>query len=66
MDSHGGLIASAPDMVKFLQAYWMDGSERKPGQTASYVFFGSLPGSHTCIIQRPDGVNIAALFNQRR
>jgi CubicO group peptidase (beta-lactamase class C family) len=65
MDSHGGLIGTAPDLVRFLQAYWMDGSPRKPGQSATYNFFGSLPGTWTVIMQRPGGLSIAALFNQR-
>ena len=65
MDAHGGLIASAPDLVRFLDAYWMDGSPRKQGQSAQYVFFGSLPGTWSVVIQRPNGYNIAALFNQR-
>src|SRR5207237_3799977 len=63
MDSHGGVIASAPDLVKFLQAYWMDGSVRSAGSQNSW-FFGNLPGTFTFVIQRPDGVNIAVLFNQ--
>ncbi|HYV37659.1 MAG TPA: serine hydrolase [Gemmataceae bacterium] len=65
MDSHGGLIASAPDSVRFLQAYWMNGQPRKDGESAAYSFFGSLPGTWTMVVQRKDGVNIAALFNQR-
>jgi len=65
MDAHGGLIASAPDLVKFLDAYWMNGNPRKAGQSASYTFFGSLPGTWSVVIQRPDGVNMSALFNQR-
>jgi CubicO group peptidase (beta-lactamase class C family) len=65
MDAHGGLIASAPDLVRFLDAYWMDGSPRKMGESRTYSFFGSLPGTWSVVIQRADGVNIAALFNQR-
>ena len=56
MDAHGGLIASAPDLVRFLQAYWMDGQPRKNG-SQSNTFFGSLPGTWTMVVrQRPDGV----------
>jgi N-acyl-D-amino-acid deacylase len=65
MDAHGGLIASAPDLVRFGAAYWINGEPRKPGDKLQYVFFGSLPGTHTMLLQRPDGVVIAALFNQR-
>ncbi len=64
MDSHGGLIASAPDLTKFMDAYWMSGEPRKGGQ-ATYAFFGSMPGTWTMLLQRPDGFNVAALFNQR-
>ena len=38
---------------------------RKAGETASYTFFGSLPGTWAMVKQREDGVNLAALFNQR-
>jgi N-acyl-D-amino-acid deacylase len=65
MDAHGGLIASAPDLVRFLRAYWMSGEPRRSGQTFAYNFFGSLPGTWTVVVQRPDGVSYAALFNQR-
>ncbi len=64
MDAHGGLIASAPDLVRFLDAYWMNGQPRKGGNH-SFSFFGSLPGTWTVAIQRPDGLSIAAFFNQR-
>jgi CubicO group peptidase (beta-lactamase class C family) len=64
MDAHGGLIGSAPDLVRFLQGYLMDGRPRNGG-VASGLFFGSLPGTWTMILQRRDSVNIAALFNQR-
>ena len=64
MDSHGGLIASAPDLVRFLNAYWISGQPRK-GNGATYAFFGSLPGTFTLVMQQPNGLNLAALFNQR-
>jgi N-acyl-D-amino-acid deacylase len=65
MDSHGGLIASAPDLVRFGAAYWISGEPRKPKDRAEYTFFGSLPGTHSMLWQRADGIVIAALFNQR-
>jgi CubicO group peptidase (beta-lactamase class C family) len=64
MDSHGGLIASAPDLLRFLDAYWISG-ERRQGTGPEYVFFGSLPGTYTMAMQRPNGVNVVTLFNQR-
>jgi N-acyl-D-amino-acid deacylase len=65
MDAHGGLIASAEDLVRFMQAYWLDGRPRGPREVATYCSFGSLPGTFGMALQRADGVNIAVLFNQR-
>ncbi|HZL37539.1 MAG TPA: serine hydrolase [Tepidisphaeraceae bacterium] len=64
MDSHGGLIASAPDLARFLNAYWISGEPRQ-GNGQSWAFFGSLPGTFTLVQQQPNGINVAALFNQR-
>lgn len=67
MDSHGGLIASAADLVRFAQAYTADGEPRTSGSRLAgrAVAFGSLPGTFAMLLWRDDGVNIAALFNQR-
>ncbi len=43
----------------------VDGRPRKAGESASYTFFGSLPGTWVMVKQREDGVNLAVLFNQR-
>ena len=64
LDAHGGLIGSAPDLVRFLNAYRLDGTPAI-GKPSPGVFFGSLPGTFTMVLQRTDGVQIAALFNQR-
>lgn len=64
MDAHGGLIGSAPDLTRFLDAYYISGEPRKGGGQA-HLFFGSLPGTHSMVMQRPNGVNVVALFNQR-
>ncbi len=64
MDSHGGLIGSAPDLTKFMDAYWLNGEPRRGG-TSNYAAFGLLPGTWTLLLQRSDGVNVAVLFNQR-
>jgi CubicO group peptidase (beta-lactamase class C family) len=64
MDAHGGLIGSAPDLAKFLDAYWLNGQPRRGG-TGGSVFFGSIPGTWTMLLQRSDGLNVAVLFNQR-
>jgi CubicO group peptidase (beta-lactamase class C family) len=65
MDSHGGLIASAPDVARFLQAYGIDGQPRSGDNPGAGCFFGSLPGTFTMALGLPDGVSVVALFNQR-
>jgi CubicO group peptidase (beta-lactamase class C family) len=64
MDAHGGLIASAVDLTRFLDAYWVTGEPRR-GEARAYTHFGSLPGTFGMAMQRPNGVSVAALFNQR-
>jgi CubicO group peptidase (beta-lactamase class C family) len=63
MDSHGGLIGSAPDLARFLHVYTLDGLPRAGG-LVSGCFFGALPGTFVMALQRADGIEIAALFNQ--
>jgi CubicO group peptidase (beta-lactamase class C family) len=65
MDAHGGLIASAPALCQFLDAYFLDGNPRKPGEW-DYTFFGSLPGTTSMARERTDGWNVAVLLNNRR
>lgn len=66
MDAHGGLIASAPALCRFLEAYWISGEPRQAGQRADYTSFGSLPGTTAMARQRADGMNVAVLMNGRR
>jgi CubicO group peptidase (beta-lactamase class C family) len=66
MDSHGGLIASASALCRFMQAYWLSGQRRLPDQRQQWCFFGSLPGTTAMAQQRQDGVNVAILLNNRR
>jgi CubicO group peptidase (beta-lactamase class C family) len=66
MDAHGGLIASAPALCRFLQAYWISGEPRRPGQKEDWVSFGSLPGTTAMVRQREDGINVVVLCNGRR
>ncbi|HKI36973.1 MAG TPA: serine hydrolase [Gemmataceae bacterium] len=64
IDSHGGLTAPAADVARFLVAFALDGhpaGRHIPGGAA----FGSLPGTFTMALKRPDGVGIVVLFNQR-
>jgi N-acyl-D-amino-acid deacylase len=63
MDAHGGLIASSRDLVRFLDVYGISGEERG-GSRRAEVLLGRLPGTFTMLMQRPNGVNLAALFNQ--
>ncbi|HLX60747.1 MAG TPA: serine hydrolase [Planctomycetota bacterium] len=64
MDSHGALIASSPDLCKFMNAYWISGEPRK-GTGQSWVHFGSLPGTFSMASEYGNGVNVACIFNQR-
>jgi CubicO group peptidase (beta-lactamase class C family) len=66
LDANGGLIASAPALCQFLQVYWLTGDRRMPGERMNLTAFGSLPGTTAMVCQRPDGVNVAVLFNRRR
>nr|WP_255711580.1 serine hydrolase domain-containing protein [Pelosinus baikalensis] len=65
MDSYGGLIASAADLVKFSQKFWLRGLPRLPGQTGSVYIYGVLDGTYSCLWWRADGINVAILLNQR-
>jgi CubicO group peptidase (beta-lactamase class C family) len=66
MDAHGGIVTSSISLVKFGQAFWVNGDPRKPGESRGMVFFGSLPGTLSMLSQAPNGITIAVLFNQRR
>lgn len=65
-DSAGGLIASAPALVRFLQRYWLDGTPRRRGTRGNWIVFGSLPGTSAVARQLPSGVSYAVLMNARR
>lgn len=64
MDGAGGLVASAPALCAFMKYYWISG-EKRQGGTYTYIFFGSIPGTCSVVRQRPDGINYAAIFNNR-
>jgi CubicO group peptidase (beta-lactamase class C family) len=65
-DSAAGLVASAPALCAFMGRYWMTGDRREAGHRGAGRFFGSLPGSLALAEQRRDGVEVVALFNNRR
>lgn len=64
MEAHGGMISTGRAMAEFLNAYWINGEPRN-GNGQTWWFYGSLDGTYTLAYQRPDGVNLVALFNQR-
>jgi CubicO group peptidase (beta-lactamase class C family) len=65
-DSYGGLVASAPSLCKFLDAYWANGDPRRSTDDLQFSYSGNFEGTTALIRQRPDGYNIAVLFNGRR
>lgn len=64
MAAHGGWVCTAGDLARFLDTFWISGEQRSNGR-ASYTFFGSLPGTISVAVQRPDGVNYALMINKR-
>lgn len=70
MDAHGGLIANAPDLLRFARAYWISGEPRasdgngKPANGRTYAFFGAMPGTVALLRQRSDGIDYAVLMNR--
>ncbi len=60
----GPVAASAPALCAFMDGYWLTGMPRDGGDPL-WVMHGSLPGSTALMIWRPDGHNIALLFNGR-
>jgi CubicO group peptidase (beta-lactamase class C family) len=64
MDSSGGLIASAPDLIRLLESYWLSTGEPRAGDANSYVEIANIPGSSAYVAQYKNGVNVVALFNQ--
>ena len=63
LDSHGGLIGSSVDLIRFLDAYWISGEPRR-SNGGSFSHFGSLPGTWSMVMQELNGVNVVAVFNQ--
>ena len=72
MDSHGGWIASAVDLVRFGSA--IDQDERFPAYTGNafktrfcpeYVHFGAVSGSCAVLHRLPTGVVFTVVFNSR-
>jgi CubicO group peptidase (beta-lactamase class C family) len=64
MEAHGGWVCSAADLTRFLDKFWISGAVRRRGW-GNWTFFGSLPGTTSLAVQRPDGYNYALLMNKR-
>ena len=64
MDSHGALICSAPDLLKFARVYNVDGTRHVPGSGPG-AHTGALSGTFTLLDWRGRDVQLAVLFNQR-
>jgi hypothetical protein len=64
LDDGGPIFASAEYLCAFMNEYWLTGKPRDAGHPL-WVMYGSLQGSTAIMVWRPDGVNIAALFNGR-
>lgn len=66
MDANAGLVASAPDVCKFLDHYWLSGEPRQVDQDLQWAYFGNLASTTALARQRPDGSNVVVLCNARR
>jgi CubicO group peptidase (beta-lactamase class C family) len=64
MDSHGGLIFSAPDLVRFALRFKYDGRPNT-GDAAPISHTGSLPGTTAVLRWHSGGIVFAAVFNKR-
>lgn len=64
MQAHGGWVCTAADLTRFLDKFWINGAPRLEGH-GSWVFYGSLPGTTSVAVQRPDGLNYVLLVNKR-
>jgi CubicO group peptidase (beta-lactamase class C family) len=64
MQAHGGWVCTAADLTRFLDKFWINGNPRLEGR-GSWVFYGSLPGTTSVAVQRPDGLNYVLLMNKR-
>jgi N-acyl-D-amino-acid deacylase len=67
MDAHGGLVISANSLGTFLNAYCINGKPvSAPGSCGNELsFFGSLDGTLSLAVQRPDGINYVVILNNR-
>jgi N-acyl-D-amino-acid deacylase len=64
MDSHGGLIGTAADLLRFAAKFDFDGMPYTSGPKM-LAHYGSLPGTTSLLRWRDKGVLFAAIFNLR-
>jgi len=60
----GPVSASAPALCTFMRYYWLTGEPRERGNPL-WQMNGSLPGSTALMLWRPDGTDLAFIFNGR-
>jgi CubicO group peptidase (beta-lactamase class C family) len=60
----GPVCASAKYLCAFMEEYWQTGKPRDRADDTWWMY-GSLNGSTAIMVWRPDGINIAAVFNGR-
>lgn len=60
----GPVSASAPALCTFMRYYWLTGEPRERGNPL-WQMNGSLPGSTAMMLWRPDGTDLAFIFNGR-
>ncbi len=63
-ESGGPISASSLALLKFMRRYWLTGEPRDSGNPL-WVMYGSLDGSTSIMVWRPDGIDLVALFNGR-
>ncbi|HEX5056010.1 MAG TPA: serine hydrolase [Gammaproteobacteria bacterium] len=71
LEDYLALGASAEAMVRFLHAYdlgtgeyLLDGSGNQVVAPGGGLFFGAMNGTWSVVIQRPDGISLAVIFNK--
>jgi len=64
LNAGGPVFASAKYLCAFMDEYWLTGRPRGYGYPLWYMY-GTLNGSTAIMVWRPDGINIAAVFNGR-
>jgi CubicO group peptidase (beta-lactamase class C family) len=60
----GPVFASAKYLCAFMEEYWQTGRPRDRTY-ATWWMYGTMPGSTAIMVWRPDGLNLAAVFNGR-